>query len=209
VGPGSGRARFFRDTKLKGEGYTLVELLAVLAIAGSGLMVAMPVAQGLYASGRIHSAGQEAAMTFRVARMAAIRSGRETAVRIESDAQGYRLGIYRDGNGNGVLTRDILRGVDPPAPGSRGWDRGDVRVSILQTVPVPDPSSPGRKLDPSDPVRFNSSNLCSFSPLGECTPGSLYLSDGRSRMAVVRVYNRTGRIRVLYFKAGSPRWEES
>jgi len=194
---------------VKDEGHTLVELLAVLAIAGSGAMVAMPVAQGIYAYARIHTAGQEAAMTFRVARMAAIRSGRETAVRIESNAQGYRLGIYRDGNGNGVLTRDITRGIDPPAPGSHGWDRGDVKVSILKNVPVPDPSSPGRKLDPSDPVRFNSSNLCSFSPLGECTPGSLYLSDGRSRMAVVRVYNRTGRIRVLYFKAGSPRWEES
>lgn len=194
---------------MKCDGYTLVELLAALAIAGSGLTLAMPVAQGLYASVRIHGAGQEAAMTFRVARMAAIRSGRETAVRIEVNPQGYRLGVYRDGNGNGVLTRDINRGIDPPAPGAHGWDRGDVTVSILNTVPVPDPSSPGRKLDPSDPVRFNGSNLCSFSPLGECTPGSLYLSDGRSRMAVVRVYNRTGRIRVLYFKAGSPRWEES
>ena len=194
---------------MKSAGFSLVELLAVLAIGACGLMVAMPVAQGLYASVRIHGAGQEAAMTFRVARMAAIRSGRHTAVRIEVDAQGYRLGVYRDGNGNGVLNRDITRGIDPPAPGAHGWDRGDVTVSILRTVPVPDPSSPGRKLDPSDPVRFNGSNLCSFSPLGECTPGSLYLSDGRSRMAVVRVYNRTGRIRVLYFKAGSPRWEES
>ena len=29
--------------------------------------------------------------------------------------------------------------------------------------------------------------MCSFSPLGESTPGSIYLTDGRSRMAVVRV----------------------
>lgn len=194
---------------MKMRGYSLVETLTVLAIAGAVAMFAAPTAQGIYAGARIHSAGAEAAMTFRVARLAALRSGRETAVRIESFPGGYRLGIYRDGNGNGVRNKEIASGVDPSAPGSHGWDRGDVTVSILKDVPVPDPSSPGKRLDPSDPVRFNSSNLCSFSPLGECTPGSLYLSDGRSRMAVVRVYNRTGRVRVLYFKAGSPRWEES
>lgn len=194
---------------MKSAGYSLVEILAVAAIAFSSLLVAMPVAQGLYASVRIHGAGQQAAMTFRLARAIAIRSGRETAVRIEIDTEGYRLGIYRDGNGNGVRTAEIKKGIDPPGPGPHGWDRGDVRISILRNVRVPDPSSPSKYLDPSDPVRFNSSNLCSFSPLGECTPGSLYLSDGRSRMAVVRVFNRTGRIRVLYFKAGSRRWEES
>jgi len=190
-------------------GYSFPELVTVMAVAGCGLLIAAPVAQGIYAGTRIHTAGQEAAMTFRIARISAIRSGRETAVRVEVNAQGYRLGVYRDGNGNGVLTRDITRGIDPPGPGAHGWDRGDVTVSILRTVPVPDPSSPGHFLDPSDPVRFNSSNLCSFSPLGECTPGSLYLSDGRTRMAVVRVYNRTGRIRVLYYTAGKPRWEVS
>jgi type II secretory pathway pseudopilin PulG len=194
---------------MKSAGYSLVEILAVGAITLSTLLVALPVAQGLYASVRIHTAGQQAAMTFRLARATAIRSGRETAVRIEIDPDGYQLGTYRDGNGNGVRTAEIKKGIDPPGPGAHGWDRGDVRISILRTVKVPDPSTPSKFLDPSDPVRFNSSNLCSFSPLGECTPGSLYLSDGRSRMAVVRVFNRTGRIRVLYFKAGSRRWEES
>jgi prepilin-type N-terminal cleavage/methylation domain-containing protein len=195
---------------MKNAGFSLVELVTALAVAASGIMMAAPVAQGIYAGTRIHSAGQEAAMTFRVARAAAIRSGRETAVRIEISATGYRLGIYSDGNGNGVLNKEIAKGIDPAAPGSHGWDRGDVMVSILKSTYVPDPSSPSRPLaNLDDPVRFNNSNLCSFSPLGECTPGSLYLSDGRARMAVVRVYNRTGRIRVLYFTAGSPRWEES
>jgi Tfp pilus assembly protein FimT len=96
---------------MKSAGFSLVEVLAVGAIAFSALLVAMPVAQGLYASVRIHSAGQQAAMTFRLARAVAIRSGRETAVRIEIDPGGYRLGIYRDGNGNGVRTAEITKGV--------------------------------------------------------------------------------------------------
>ena len=195
---------------MKSRGFSLVEILAVLAIVAMVALIAIPSARGLYASVRIHTAGQEAAMTFRMARMTAIATGREAAVRIEIFRDGYRLGIYRDGNGNGVLTKDILKGIDPPAKGSHGWDRGDVRIGILHGVRVPDPSSPSKPLaGVDDPVRFNRSDICSFSPLGECTPGSLYLTDGRSRMAVVRVYNRTGRVRVLYFTAGSRRWEES
>jgi hypothetical protein len=149
-------------------------------------------------------------MTFRMARMTAIATGREAAVKVQIFSSGYRLGVYRDGNGDGVRTKEIEKGIDPPARGSHGWDRGDVRIGILHGVRVPDPSDPTRPLSGiDDPVRFNRSDICSFSPLGECTPGSLYLTDGRSRMAVVRVYNRTGRIRVLYFTAGSRRWEES
>ena len=195
---------------MKTNGFSLVESLAVLAIGASVLLIAIPSAQGLYSSVRIRTAGQEAAMTFRVARMTAIKTGREAAVRVEIFPAGYRLGVYSDGNGNGVLTREILSGKDKPAPGSHGWDRGDVRIGLLHGVRIPDPSSPSKPLTGiDDPVRFNRSNICSFSPLGECTPGSLYLTDGRSRMAVVRVYNRTGRIRVLYYTAGARRWEAS
>jgi len=198
------------SSTMRRNGFSLVELIAALAIAATMLLIAIPSAQGLYAKVRIHTAGQEAAMTFRMARMTAIKTGREAAVRIEIFPAGYRLAIYRDGNGNGVLTKDILKGTDKPATGSHGWDRGDVRIGILHGVRVPDPSSPSKPLTGiDDPVRFNKSDICSFSPLGECTPGSLYLTDGRTRMAVVRVYNRTGRIRVLYFTAGARRWEES
>lgn len=188
-------------------GYSFVELLVVLTLLLSGTLLAIPLADGILAGSRIRSAGHEAMIAFCVARQAALRSGRNTAVRFEPEANGFRMTLYRDGNGNGVRTAEIVKGTDRPLR-TVYWDRGDVTIGILQGVRVPDPSDPSRALaNTSDAVRFNGSNLCSFSSLGECTPGSLYLTDRRHRMAVVRVDSRSGRIRVLYFTAGDRRWE--
>jgi len=188
-------------------GYSFAEILVVSALLLSGTLMAIPLADGALAGSRIRSAGHEAMIAFSIARLSALRSGRNTAVRFEPDASGFRMTLYGDGNGNGVRTAEIARGVDRPVR-TVFWDRGDVTIGILQNVRVPDPSDPSRALaNTSDPIRFNGSNLCSFSPLGECTPGSLYLTDRKRRMAVVRVDSRSGRIRVLYFTAGDRRWE--
>ena len=192
---------------MKKSGYSFVEILVVSALLLSGTMMAIPLADGLIAGSRIRSAGHEALVAFYLARQTAIRSSRNTAVRFEPDARGFRMTLYKDGNGNGVRTAEILRGIDRPVR-SVFWDRGDVTIGILQGVRVPDPSNPSKALtNAADPIRFNGSNLCSFSPLGECTPGSLYLTDRKRRMAVVRVDSRSGRIRVLYFRSGDRRWE--
>jgi hypothetical protein len=72
---------------------------------------------------------------------------------------------------------------------------------------VPDPDGSGRALTGvGDPIRFNRSDICSFSATGESTPGSIYLWDGGDRMAVVRVYGRTGKIRTLYYRRGDREW---
>ena len=60
------------------------------------------------------------------------------------------------------------------------------------------------KLD--DPIRFNRSDLASFSPMGAATPGSVYISDQRSNLVVVRVTSRTGRVRVLRYDYDTEVW---
>ena len=192
---------------MKRNGYSLVEIFVTLTILLSGTLLAIPLADGIFAGSRIRSAGHEAMVAFVLARQDAVRSGKQTAVRFETSPGGYRMTLYRDGNGNGVRNSEITNGIDRSVR-SIFWERGDVRIGILHNVRVPDPADPSRALsNANDPVRFNESNLCSFSSLGECTPGSIYLTDGKRRMAVVRVYNRTGKIRVLYFTAGDRRWE--
>ena len=188
-------------------GITLLELLVALAITGTVLSLGVPLARGAWAKTMVRSAASQTAASLRVARIAAIRSGRETAVRFEQRGGEWRFATYRDGNGNGVRNAEIASGIDRPAEQSQSWIRGDVRPGILDRIPVPDPSSPGRYLTGiDDPIRFNASNLCSFSPLASSTPGSIYLSDGRSEMAVIRVVGRTARIHVLYYTAGDRRW---
>lgn len=185
-----------------------METLVSLTLLTGALLVAIPAAGTLYANARIRSAAREAALTFTRARILAIRTRRYTAVRIESRGESYRLAIYQDGNGNGVRNADIARGTDRPLQLSDEWTHSDIRIGILKHVPVPDPSSPSHRLTPlDDPIRFNHSNLCSFSPVGESTPGSLYLTDGRWRMAVVRVNGHAARIHTLYFTAGGRQWE--
>ena len=191
---------------MRARGFTAIEMLVVLAIVALLLAIRTPLSDA-FARERIRSAGAESAITFRRARLAAIRTCRETAVRVEQNPAAYRLAVYTDGNRNGVRNTEIASGIDRPAGLALNWIRGDVRPGFLRNVRIPDPSNPGHYLDRlNDPVRFNGSNLCSFSPISTATPGSLYLTDGRREMAVLRVNGQMGRIHLLYYTAGDRQW---
>ncbi|MCB1009629.1 MAG: hypothetical protein KDB94_12155, partial [Acidobacteria bacterium] len=70
-----------------------------------------------------------------------------------------------------------------------------------------DPGSPGRRLDRlDDPIRFNRSDIASFSPLAGATPGTVYLTDGERRLVAVRVTGRTGRVRILAYDVATETW---
>ncbi len=188
-------------------GFTSLELVIVLALCAALVTATAAGAFQLQASLAIRSAAAELAAAFFRARSYALTRGVAVALKFRTDGGRYEWALYRDGNGNGVRTSEIASGVDRSLGLSIPWLRGDVRPGILQDSPVPDPASPGSKLDRlDDPIRFNNSDLCSFSPVGESTPGSVYLWDGRDRMAVVRVFGRTAKIHTLYFVRGEKSW---
>ena len=188
-------------------GFTSLELVIVLALGAALVTATAAGAFQLQASLAIRSAAAELAAAFFRARSYALTRGVAVALKFRTDGGRYEWALYRDGNGNGVRTSEIASGVDRSLGLSIPWLRGDVRPGILQDSPVPDPASPGTKLDRlDDPIRFNNSDLCSFSPVGESTPGSVYLWDGRDRMAVVRVFGRTAKIHTLYFVRGEKSW---
>jgi hypothetical protein len=189
-------------------GYSAAELVAVLAIAAAVTTLVAPGAFQLSATLAVRSsAGEVRAMLFQ-ARALALSRGRYVGVKFRKNGNRYEWALYGDGNGNGIRTAEIAKGVDPPLGITIPWTRSDVRPGILKGSRVPDPGDPHKALDRlDDPIRFNASDICSFSPLGESTPGSIYLWDGRDRMAVVRVFGRTAKVRTLYYRRGEKEWK--
>ncbi|HEX5134536.1 MAG TPA: GspH/FimT family pseudopilin [Thermoanaerobaculia bacterium] len=157
----------------------------------------------------VRSAAAELAATFFRARAFAIARGVSVGVKFRKDGGRYEWALYRDGNRNGIRSAEIASGVDRSLGIAVAWQRNDVRPGILEGGSVPDPSTPGQRLDrPDDPIRFGSSDICSFSPVGESTPGSVYLWDGHDRMAVVRIFGRSAKVRTLYYFRGEKSWRK-
>ncbi len=189
-------------------GFTAAELAIVLAIAG--LLAAVGVAGTFHLSAvvAVRSGAAEVRTTLLLARSQALVRGRNVGMKFRRNGDRYEWALYGDGNGNGIRSSEIASGVDRPLGTSIPWSRRDVRPGIMTGARVPDPSSPGRALDRvDDPIRFNASDICSFSPLGESTPGSIYLWDGHDRMAVVRVLGRAAKVRTLFYRRGEREWK--
>jgi len=187
-------------------GISAVGLLWTLALGGTVLALATPGLRNLESSVSVRSAAAEVGVAMYRARATAIARGVNAGLKFRRNGDRYEWTVYADGNGNGIRSNDITSGVDKPLA-SFAWSRNDVLPGILTGQAVPDPSGSGVLDRPDDPIRFNASDICSFSPLGESTPGSVYLWDGRDRMAVVRVYGRTAKMRTLYYRRGDRTWK--
>ncbi len=193
-------------------GFQLIELIVVLAVMTSLLTMVTPPLLRMQGDLRVHLAAQELVGVLRVARAYAIRHGANVAVKFRTDGKtgAVTFTVYRDGDGDGVLNRDIQSGADPQVapPGRLTYLGKGVGFGFPPGLTPRDPSS-GRPLDRlEDPIRFNGSDLASFGPLGTSTPGSLYLTDGVQRLAAVRVSNRVGKVRVTAYDPQRRVWRD-
>ena len=187
-------------------GVSAVELVGALAIVlAVGAAAATGVAH-LRSVVSIRSAAAEVGSALYRARMYALTQGVNVGLKYRVRSGRTEWALYGDGNGNGVRTAEIASGVDKPIGVLVTWGRNDVWPAIMKGAAVPDPDGSGRLSSLDDPIRFNRSDICSFSATGESTPGSIYLWDGHDRMAVVRVYGRSGKIRTLYYRRGDRQW---
>ncbi len=190
-------------------GFTLLELMVVSSLL-LGLLVlgARPLLEATAAL-RLQLAAAELVGTLRAARGAAVRYSANVAVKFRTRGDGsVTFALYRDGDGDGVLNADIVRGVDPALAPQRPLAHfgRSAAFGFPPGPPPPDPGDPRRSLAGADPVRFNSSDLASFGPLGTSTPGSLYLTDGRRGLVAVRVFGRTGKVRVMVYDPERRAW---
>lgn len=185
-------------------GMSLLELVFVLSLVAT--MGATAVAHITVSLSHARAAGAARYLAARLqqVRTDAVARNRHSALRIVLDGGEYTLTGFVDGNGDGVLTRDIQSGADPmTARPVRLQDQfPGVGFGALPGLPAVDPSAtpPG-----DDPVRFGAGNMAVFTPLGTATSGTVYLRGGELQYAV-RVFGETGRTRILRFDRQRSQW---
>jgi len=135
----------------------------------------------------------------------AISRVREVAIRFTPTGGTYSFTVYVDGNHNGVLTRDIQRGIDRPIRGPERLSDNfrNVDFGVQPGVPPIDSASG----DPAgDPIKLGIGNSVSFSKLGSATSGTIYLTGRGASQYAVRVFGVTGKIRVYRFNRLTGKW---
>jgi type II secretory pathway pseudopilin PulG len=190
---------------MRDRGFSLVEALVAVFIVLAMTATAFPVFRAHFADAHLLGAGRQFKSQFRLAYSMAVTSSEYTAIRFERRDDGtVWYAVYRDGNENGVRSADIRSGEDTlvsaPLPLSGGAP--GVRVGINPGIPA---LPPEHGLLSGDPVRFGSSDILSFSPLGTATPGTFYLA-GDAGQAAVRVTGGSARVRLMVWRGG--RWRE-
>jgi type II secretory pathway pseudopilin PulG len=183
-------------------GLTLVELLVVCWICAILAAVTVPSFLSGLDDFRSRAAARYVSGRFFDARMDAVKRSTRVACRFQPDADDFSLGTYQDGNGNGVLSTDIARGVDAQvaAPVRLSALYTGVRFGIGADVPLIDGGYA------TNPIRVSGGSLVTFGPDGTSSTGSVYIRGSREAQYAVRVFGITGRTRVFKYVRSTGVW---
>lgn len=191
------------------KGNTLLELVVVLAIVAVVTSMACDLLIRTARRVALRTAAIKLEQVMIGVRHDASGTSAQRGLRFARNASGWEYAIYEDTDGDGVLNADILAGIDVriegPFPLS---DRLSVATIGVPEAPVTHPDT-GDPFSPSArAINFNQSSICSFSPNGDATPGTIYLVNGtRGEAAMVRSSGEGGRIRALFFGLRGSGWQ--
>jgi hypothetical protein len=188
-------------------GFSTAEVLVSVGILGLVLALGLPLCWDTYFQSALNSACQDVASVFTLARGRAVFQGRDVGIKWISVGGDVVLSVYEDGNGNGITSADIRAGLDRLVAGPY-WMKG--RYPGVDFSFVPDFNGIDPNGDPAgtlkDPIKFGRSDICTFSPVGHASPGSVYLSNGRHRQAMVRVSPSNARIQTFTWHGKHKKW---
>jgi type II secretory pathway pseudopilin PulG len=187
-------------------GFCILDLTVAMALVVGLAALVVPVVAGVADAGRVRHAAGFVASAMRSARLEAV--SRSASVGLVFDLVDGRW-VFRmciDRNGDGLHRADISAGTDTCSGGSYDVEAlfAGVQITVDPTLrgPAGEPGSP-------DPVRFGPSDVASFSALGSCTAGSLFLRSPDGRQYAVRVAGVTGRTRILRYDPAAQAWVDA
>jgi type II secretory pathway pseudopilin PulG len=189
-------------------GYTLIETVVTASLCTVMGAMALPMIGRTLDRERTIIGTQFLAGQLQRARLESLRRARAVAVRLELAGGRAGVQLFVDGDGDGVLQRDVDLGVDPPLTPLEFLDDRSRDVSLRINQPVTDAGGSGELSPGDDPLRIGATALLSFSPLGGATAGTLYVAARRGPQMAIRVFGGTGRVRILTFDAQARQWRQ-
>jgi Tfp pilus assembly protein FimT len=172
-------------------GLSLIEVLfalsLTLAAAGAGVPAMLELDRAL----KLRAAAGFIRGYLQQARLEALNRSRPVGVRFREAQGDFRIGAYADGNGNGIRNAEIDDGIDENVDGEVAFAARCPSVRIARLDGVPDVNG----VSGGTAVRFGASGIATFDADGSSSSGSIYLTDGRTQLAVT-VTPATGRVRV-------------
>lgn len=175
-------------------GSSLTEIIVGLSIVAGLAAVGIPTLNKARSGIALTAATSQLRAVFHQTRVMAIARNRSLGIRFQLEPASWSWRIYEDGDGDGVRTDDISKGVDFPIGTRKRLDVAPGRIGIPNgTIPDPYASQP---LAARPPVRFGTGYLCVFTSEGDATNGSIVVTDGEA-VRVIRVYGTSAVVSVL------------
>ena len=177
-------------------GAALIDIVVATSLIVVMTAIAVPVVGGTIERERTIVGARYLAGQLLRARLESLKRARAVAVRLEVSGDRTQLRLFADGNGNGVLQRDIDRSIDLPLTPLAWLDDEARDISLRVNQAITDVASRAPIAAGEDPLRIGNTALLTFSPVGSATSGTLYLAARRGPQMAIREYGATGRVRV-------------
>jgi hypothetical protein len=142
-------------------------------------------------------------------RWKSVAARRTRGLQFRKGPTGWSWREVEDGNGNGLRTAEIERGVDVVLTGDRTLESLVEHATLGFPPGGPYPEAPpgSELLAPGDdPIRFGRSDLVSFGAMGGASSGTLYVTDGRTALYAVVLFGPSTRLRVWRWIGEERRW---